>query len=711
KIVTEAPPREITFLVDVSGSMGGSPTAKVRQTLEQLLKGVKPTDKANLITFAGCSYNVFPEPQPATAANVAKILDYTRKYRAGGGTQMLPAIRAALGQKSDPSMMRVVIMLTDGYIGNEKQIIEEVGNRCGDSVRFWCLGIGNSVNRFLVDGVAKQGGGMGQVLSLKSSDADVKGLAARMMHRIHRAQIADISINWGNLDVSETYPARVPELWAGRPVILFGRYKGNGEPTTIRLKGLAEGKPISLPVEVNLPEKQPANDCLSTVWARKKIKTLMHEIWTGANSRTHADRVKEVTDIALEHRLMTQYTSFVAVEEKLEKAAEDGKPPKRVRVPVSVPDGVLYQNTVSDIAMGGTGVTGAMGVGGGGMAGSFGYRNGGGRKRAVMRFGGSLATESSVEAALNWLVRHQDVDGSWNPSVWKTAAKIRGQSTGLATLAFLGAGYTTKTGKYRATVAKATAWIKSKLKPVQVGQFGTDDTDSTRAHAIMSLALSEAHGMDPMAGMRAPAQKALDGIGALRAADCGWAARPGAKPDTVTTAWFVFACKSARIAGLKTDSKNFQSAAEYLGKATRGKGHASSLESKSADPRSTMAGAAARLMLGYKREQVRDAVRWAFAEGLKADLFGKKLDPEFVYFGTLASFQVGGEDWKKWNAEMKKALVSVQSKGGPMDGSVNDVDGSWPAAAGAPDLGRLYASALFQLTLEVYYRYLPMYSK
>jgi tetratricopeptide (TPR) repeat protein len=187
----------------------------------------------------------------------------------------------------------------------------------------------------LVDAVVKQGGGMGKVLSHTASDKDVQELVGEVVERIHRAQLANITVNWGGLKVYETYPARLPELWAGRPVVVFGRYSGSG-PSRVRVTGEAEGQAVSFEMPVDLPEKEPGNDVLAVTWARQKIESLMMSV---AYSDSSPEVVEEVTKLALEYRLMSKYTSFVAVDE--ESLVEKPKaPPVRVTVPVCVPQGV-----------------------------------------------------------------------------------------------------------------------------------------------------------------------------------------------------------------------------------------------------------------------------------------------------------------------------------------------------------------------------------
>ena len=328
--------RELVFLVDVSGSMSGEPMAKVKATMRQFLQRSKPDDTLQVVTFAGQADSLFEKPVPITKANIARALNITQQLYGGGGTEMLAGIKAVLNAPVDPKRVRIVVMLTDGYIGNEEEIIAEVGRRAGDAIRFWAIGIGSSPNRFLIDGVAKQGGGMSGVLGLNTNP---KELVKQVVTRIHRAQLTDIQIDWGQLTVYETYPRRIPELWAGGPVILFGRYAAGGK-TEITLSGTAEGTPLTYPLAVTLPDTDPAHDVLVKVWARKKIGDLSAQMY----SEDMPEVVEEITRIALDYGLMSQYTSFVAVDEsEMADIRQQAKPPRRVVIPVPLPEGVDLQ--------------------------------------------------------------------------------------------------------------------------------------------------------------------------------------------------------------------------------------------------------------------------------------------------------------------------------------------------------------------------------
>jgi Ca-activated chloride channel family protein len=337
--LAKSPPREMVFLVDVSGSMSGRPTAKVKEAMEKFLGLVREKDTVQVIAFSNQARKLFDAPVLANSENIRRALNYTEGFRGGGGTEMLKGVRMAIDEPIDKDRVRAIILLTDGYIGNEAQIIEAVGRGCGDQIKFWCLGIGSSVNRFLVDGVARQGGGMGKVVGL---DEDPGAVVEECMTRIQRAQLAKIRIDWGTLRTFDVFPARIPDLWAGRPVVLFGLHglEASGKTHRIVVSGSVEGQPVSWPLDVTLPAKAEENGALAQVWARQKIEDLMQSTYYAGSPEVE----EAVTSIALEYRLMSPYTSFVAIDEREAAAPEvAAKPPRRMLVPVPMPEGVSYE--------------------------------------------------------------------------------------------------------------------------------------------------------------------------------------------------------------------------------------------------------------------------------------------------------------------------------------------------------------------------------
>ena len=395
-----------------------------------------------------------------------------------------------------------------------------------------------------------------------------------------------------------------------------------------------------------------------------------------------------------------------------------------------------FEEAISDIPLGGTGVTGSIGVGGGGVAGVFGYRGGGGRQKAVARFGGSPATESAVEAALAWLARHQEVDGHWDPTRWDEGMGPVGM-TGMALLAFLGAGYTEKSGKYRDNVRRAQEWLigqreaTMKEKPWVKLPPGKFWCSGNYEQGMAALALAEAYGMTKNPDLLEPAQQAVDFVLEAQGPYEAWnyQSKKGVagRNDTSVTGWNLMALKSAKIAGLKVDGSGFQGCMRWLDAATdKTNGRCAYAGTVNTDKpgRGSMAMCAAgmlmRQFMGVGRD---DPILIEAAETMSEELPEWKLDDDgkpdknvnlyYWYYGTLCMFQMGGDHWKEWNKSIKDALIPNQRTGGPIDGSAADVDGSWdPGPGGKVDRGgRVFSTALGALTLEVYYRYLPMYTK
>jgi Ca-activated chloride channel homolog len=325
-------PKELVFVLDTSGSMGGFPIEKAKETMKLALDSLYPSDTFNLITFAGNTHILFPEPVPATPANLSKaqtLLDATGGY---GGTEMMTAIKAALEPSDDQSHVRIVCFMTDGYVGNDMEIISEVQKH--PNARVFSFGIGSSVNRFLLDKMAEVGRGEVEYVNLQD---DGSAAARRFHERVRSPLLTDIAIEWNNLPVADLYPQRIPDLFSAKPLVIKGRYTAAGRGT-IRLKGKMAGVDFVRDIPVEFPETMASHDVLAPLWARARIDDLMGQDFNGAQSGTmRADLKKTITQLGLEYRLMTQFTSFVAVEERV---VTDGGKPRRIDVPVEVPKGM-----------------------------------------------------------------------------------------------------------------------------------------------------------------------------------------------------------------------------------------------------------------------------------------------------------------------------------------------------------------------------------
>lgn len=331
----EVAPKELVFVLDTSGSMSGFPIEKAKETMKLALEGLYPQDTFNLITFAGDTHILFPEPVPATKDNLRKALAFLESRSGSGGTEMMKAIRAALAPSDSQRHVRIVCFMTDGYVGNDMEIIAEVQQH--PNARVFSFGIGSSVNRFLLDKMAEYGRGEVEYVGLKD---DGSAAARRFHERVRNPLLTDLSVDWGGLSVTEVYPKRLPDLFAAKPVVLTGRYPASGKGV-VRLRGKAAGRDVVREIHVELPATEPRHEVLSTLWARTRIDDLMGQDYHGIQQGTARAEVREaITQLGLDYRLMTQFTSFVAVEEL---TITDGGQPRRVDVPVEMPEGVSYE--------------------------------------------------------------------------------------------------------------------------------------------------------------------------------------------------------------------------------------------------------------------------------------------------------------------------------------------------------------------------------
>ena len=324
-------PKEIVFVLDTSGSMHGFPIEKAKEAMKLSLEGLYPDDTFNLITFAGETSVLFDGPVPATQANIELAQAFLDEHRGGGGTEMMKAIKTALDPSDSKEHLRIVCFMTDGYVGNENEIIAEVQRH--PKARVFSFGIGDSVNRFLLDKMAEAGRGEVEYVSLSD---DGSKAAKRFYERVRSPMLTDISIDWNGLGVTDVYPSKPGDLFSAKPVIVTGRFARGGKGS-IKLKGNVAGQPYEREIAVTLPDAEPANDSLASLWARRRVDQLSNE---ALNSPKAEALNKQITDLALEFGLMTQFTSFVAVEEKV--VNQNGQP-VRVEVPVEAPDGMETQ--------------------------------------------------------------------------------------------------------------------------------------------------------------------------------------------------------------------------------------------------------------------------------------------------------------------------------------------------------------------------------
>jgi Ca-activated chloride channel family protein len=249
---------------------------------------------------------------------------------------MIEGIKAALDFSHEPGRFRLVSFMTDGYIGNEVEILAAVHQRLGAS-RIFSFGVGSSVNRYLLDRMAKLGKGAVAYIGLDESAGQVVDL---FYERISHPALTDINIDWGKMQVADVYPNSIRDLFVGRPVILTGRFKGQRK-TTIRLSGKVGDLTQEIAIPVNLNDSASTHPGIACVWARKRIETLANQAAYDNNPNLPG----QIRQVALEYSLMSAYTAFIAVDSSRKTTGDHGV---TVAVPVPVPDGVRYDTTVQN---------------------------------------------------------------------------------------------------------------------------------------------------------------------------------------------------------------------------------------------------------------------------------------------------------------------------------------------------------------------------
>jgi Ca-activated chloride channel family protein len=347
-------PKELVFVLDTSGSMQGFPLDKAKETMQLALDGLYPQDTFNLITFSGDTKILFRQPVHATPENLRKAKRFLASRESDGGTEMMKAIRAALAPSDAQGHIRIACFFTDGQVGNDMEIIAEVKQHT--QARVFAMGFGDAPNRYLLDQMAEHGRGEVEYVSEKG---DSSAVARRFHERVRHPLLTDLEIDWTGVSVSDTYPQRLPDLFSAKPLVLSGRYTSGGQGR-LRLRGKLAGRDFAREIPIVLPDNEPQHDVLATLWARRKIDDLMSQDLGGAQQGKMRDDLREsVTQLGLDYRLMTQFTSFVAIEDAV---ATTGGEPRRVDVATD-------SNDIVRVGGGGAGSAGG-GVSGGSGGGS-----------------------------------------------------------------------------------------------------------------------------------------------------------------------------------------------------------------------------------------------------------------------------------------------------------------------------------------------------
>lgn len=316
-------PREYIFIVDVSGSMSGFPLEVSKTVLTKLISSLKPTDRFNVMLFESSNAMLSNKSMPATKENIDKAIRVIDRQSGGGGTELYPALKKAFAYK-DPTLdgyARTFIIVTDGYVTIESQAFKLISENL-DKANFFPLGIGESVNRYLIEGMAWAGASEPFIIE---NMTEAQKVGDQLIKTISQPLLTNIQINWNDFEVYDTYPQKAPDVFTDRPVVIYGKYRGNPQGAIS-----ISGKTAAGNYQMNIPVKEATksgNEALRYLWARNKIKYLSDyascfdsniRVYDMESSSSEANK-QEIIRLGLKYNLLTAYTSFLAVDNDYEE--------------------------------------------------------------------------------------------------------------------------------------------------------------------------------------------------------------------------------------------------------------------------------------------------------------------------------------------------------------------------------------------------------
>ena len=320
--------RDYIFVVDISGSMRGFPLATAKTLLRELIGKLRPSDTFNVLLFSGSNQLLNQHSVPASQANIEQAVRTIDAMGGGGSTELIPALKRVYAEPKAADVSRTVVVVTDGYVTVEREAFELVRNNLSKANLF-SFGIGSSVNRHLMEGLARAGMGEPFIITQANEAADA---ATRFRAMIDAPVLTNVKVHFEGLDVYDVEPQHLPDLLAQRPLIVFGKWRGVARGQLI-LEGNSASGPIRQSVELK-PNHTDDSAALRQLWARHRIAALSdQESLEGGNVAR-----KTITDLGLKYSLLTQYTSFLAVDELVRNLAPHNSASVKQALPL--PQGV-----------------------------------------------------------------------------------------------------------------------------------------------------------------------------------------------------------------------------------------------------------------------------------------------------------------------------------------------------------------------------------
>jgi Ca-activated chloride channel family protein len=308
----DMPPREYIFVVDVSGSMNGFPLNTAKKLMGDLVNVLRPSDTFNIVVFADGSEELAPASLPATGPNLRRGLQFIGRKNGGGGTRLRAALERAVAIPRQPAVSRSIVLVTDGYIEAEMDVFDYIRDHLDDANVF-AFGIGTSVNRYLIEGVARAGLGEPFIVT---APAEATAAAAQFRRYIDSPVLTGIDVTFSGFDAYDVEPKKIPDLFASRPIVMFGKWRG-GAGGSIEITGKTGREPYRASIAVAPERSDASHGALRQLWARTRIANLA-DFGPGA---AHREKAAEITSLGLTYGLLTRYTSFVAVQEIVRRTA------------------------------------------------------------------------------------------------------------------------------------------------------------------------------------------------------------------------------------------------------------------------------------------------------------------------------------------------------------------------------------------------------
>jgi Ca-activated chloride channel family protein len=752
-------PRDVTLLIDESGSMHGDKLEQAKRAATWMLERLRPIDRVQIVLFSDFARGSAEAPMPATPENVAAAKEFVAGATTKGGTNIGAALDEAArpmpmnGDDGDETGGRVAltVLITDGRptlgITSSAGLIARGTAAREAGSRVYAFGIGADVDTALLEGLAGAGGGEAEAIR---ATGDVESRLVAFWKRTETPWLDAIDLTIGGRRVAELLPHPLPPVHRGEQLILTGRVAAAG-PLDVVVTGrcgqgelrLATRADFGMGDEASFGGDPAARDQFARQrldWLSRAVRlrsALADDAYYRAIDRggysTQDELVAAMIEVSLGSGLQCEYTSFLALlpEDKarldprdlaaIEKAARDavarsrggnGDPEAANDVAQS---GDASPLPSSDAPLGDHGATSDVLAVGGGTVG----RGGGGLGGRRAGRGGGRASKKPVDLGLDWLTKHQGEDGTWSSAGFvdrcgTNCCQGAGEpghdvgATGLATLAFLGAGNTPNTGKYKNPVRKALRALVDAQDP-DSGWIGSANAhpEWLLDHAFAVLALSEGFGHSKWPQLMEPAAKGIGFLQARRQPGGGWKQSEASTiaDDLMLTGVAVMALRSAKDFGLKVDPAAFDGARAFLDANTDASTWRVGAEATPGEDVETLTAIAmlSRILLGEDPD-VSPALRGS-GDRLRSrlpkwDVQAGTIDFRYSLFGTFAMYQMGGADWTEWERSLKSALVDPQRKDGDEVGSWDLQHDPWTLRR-----GRVASTALASLGLQAFYRY------